>query len=250
MQYQHYHDEVLSELANIGNPDLASKIGADRHSSLTYSGVRVPTRRQLVAGGFTFYHLNESQILNIWDDLWTHATNGDVMFCALDYYRERVRKHPAIEYWPVIRNWVAKVENWAHSDDLSSIYSWLLEANFQEIYPQLQLWNVCNDLWKKRVSIVSLIHYSGKNAVFLEPELVLPLVQNCIADHRQYMQKATGWVLREMHRKYPQDISRFLTQNLAGIGSVALSRAIAHLPTRERSRMRNSWRQQVANRNR
>ena len=245
MQYQFFHDEVLKELTCIGNPTLGSNIGIDRKSALTYCGVRVPMRRKLVVRGFSFYSLDESEILKVWDDLWMHSTNGDVMFCALDYYRTRVRKNQDFEYWKVMCNWIARIENWAHSDDLSSIYSWLLESNFDEIYTQFNIWNAGDDLWKKRISIVSLIHYSGKNAVFLEPQFVLPLVGNCIADHRPAIQKATGWVLREMYRKYPEEVSDFLTENFTKIGSVAWSRAIAYMSSDERIAWRQMRKQRI-----
>ena len=42
--------------------------------------------------------------------------------------------------------------------------------------PVLECWNMDESLWPRRVSIVSLIHYSGKNAVFLPPDEVLPMV--------------------------------------------------------------------------
>ena len=57
---------------------------------------------------------------------------------------------------------------------------------------------------------MSLIHYSGKNAVFLPVEKVLPLVSNCLDDQRHYVQMAVGWVLREMGRVYGGEVTAFL----------------------------------------
>ncbi|CAN5728513.1 hypothetical protein BH18ACT13_BH18ACT13_16690 [soil metagenome] len=66
------------------------------------------------------------------------------------------------------------------------------------MYPQLQAWNVDENEWLRRISIVSLVRYSVKNAVFLPLDKILPLVSSCLGDHRHYVQTAVGWVLREM----------------------------------------------------
>ncbi len=236
MSYSDFHAEVLAELEAIGRPQLAAHVPKDRRSEMEYSGVRVPDRRKLTRKGFSFSDRSESEVIAIWNDLFMHSPNGDVLFCALDYLRFRVPKRVAPDLWSIIREWVHRVDNWAHSDELSWIYSYVLEANFDEVLPDLIEWNNANDLWPKRISIVSLIHYTGKNAVFLAPGVVLPMVERCIDDHRYYMQKATGWVLREMHRAYPDEIEEFLTTHLTHIGSDALSRTVERMP-----RDRRGW---------
>ena len=243
MQYPEFHAEILAALEAIGNPSFAAHTPKDRRSELAYSGVRVPNRRKLSRNGFSFFDRPEPEIIEIWDDLFMHSANGDVLFCALDYLRFRVPKRVSPDLWSIIRNWVERVENWAHSDELSWVYSYVLEAYFDEVYEDLLKWNKADDLWPKRISIVSLIHYTGKKAVFLPPDVVLPMVERCIGDHRYYMQKATGWVLREMNRGYPKDVEAFLTQHLATIGSDALSRSVEHM---EKDR-RSWWREKRKN---
>lgn len=235
MNYPEFHAEVLAELNAIGSPSFAAHTPKDRRSDMEYSGVRVPERRKLSRKGFSFLDRPESEVIAIWDDLFMHSPNGDVLFCALDYLRFRVRKSVSPSLWTVIRKWVNRVENWAHSDEMSWVYSYVLEAYFDEVYPDLLKWNKTNNLWPKRISIVSLIHYTGKNAVFLAPDIVFPMVERCVEDHRYYMQKATGWVLREMHRGYPNEVEGFLTTHLAVIGSDALSRSVEHMPKDRRS---------------
>ncbi len=240
MKYPQFHKEVLAKLEAIGSPSFALHTPKDRRSEMLYSGVRVPERRKLSRKGFSFFDRPESEVIAIWDDLFMHSPNGDVLFCALDYLRFRVRKSVPRYLWSVIRNWVARVENWAHSDEMSWVYSYVLEAYFDEVFEDLEKWNHEDELWPKRISIVSLIHYTGKNSVFLPPKVVFPMVERCVDDHRYYMQKATGWVLREMLRTYPTEVEAFLTTHLSTIGSDALSRSVEHM---EKDR-RNWWREQ------
>jgi 3-methyladenine DNA glycosylase AlkD len=233
-----YHDEVAQALRAIGDPRLGEAIRADRGSRLEHLGIRFPALRKRVKQGFSFYDLPEEQVLEIWDALWTSSPYGDVLFAALEYYAPIVRRDVPPGLWPVIQHWGSRVDNWCHSDLLSNIYSRVGERYLDEVYPQLEAWNAAEDEWLRRISIVSLVHYSGKNAVFLPPDRVLPLVSNCLGDGRHYVQTAVGWVLREMGHAYPDEIAAYLEAHAAAMSATAFSRAIARLGADRRARLR------------
>jgi 3-methyladenine DNA glycosylase AlkD len=221
-----YHDEVVAALREIGNPRFGAAVAKDRGSSLDHLGIRVPALRRRVKEGFSFYELSEGEVLAIWDRLWRTSPYGDVLFAALEYYAPLVRKRVSPALWPVVRHWPQRVDNWCHCDGLSSLYSWILASEPAKVYPQLEAWNRSADQWLRRISIVSLIHYSGKNAVFMPPDRVLPLVTTCLADEREYVQNAVGWVLRELSRAYPSEVRTYLETNIATISALALRRAV------------------------
>ena len=238
MKYPRYHDEVLGALQALGSPSLGRHIAKDRGSSLKYVGIRVPALRRRVRQGFSFCDLDQATVLAIWDDLWMGSEWGDVLFAAQEYYGPIIRKHVDDAYWPVMERWIDRVDNWCHADGLSGIYSRLLEADHDAVMPVLKRWNLAEDLWPRRVSIVSLIHYTGKNAVFLAPDEVLPMVDRCVEDRRQPMQKAVGWVLREMWRAYPKEIEDYLRDNAGRIARSAFTRAIERMDAGARKEMR------------
>jgi 3-methyladenine DNA glycosylase AlkD len=225
-----YHDEVASALREIGDPRYGAAVARDRGSSLEHLGIGFPVLRKRVKEGFSFYDRSEAEILAIWDGLWRTSPYGDVLFAALEYYAPRVRKRVDPALWPVVRRWPARVDNWCHSDGLSSLYSWVLAAQPQEVYPQLVAWSGERDEWLRRISIVSLIHYSGKNAVFMPLDHVLPLVAACLADDRDSVQKAVGWVLRETGHAHPAEVRAFLEENVALMSGVAMRRAVESQP--------------------
>ena len=233
-----YHEEVAQALIAIGNPELGEAIRKDRGSQLEHLGIRFPELRKRVEHGFSFDELPEEQVLEIWDALWRCSPYGDVLFAALEYYAPIARKHVSPSLWPVIRHWSGRVDNWCHSDLLSGIYSRVLESHPDEVYPQLQAWNLAEGEWLRRISIVSLVHYSGKNAVFLPPDKVLPLVSNCLGDARHYVQTAVGWVLRELGQAYPDEISEYLKTHGSKMSASAFSRAIERRSPDSRARLR------------
>jgi len=246
MKYPQYHDEVLKALLTLGSPSLGRHMAKDRSSSLKYVGIRVPALRRRVQQGFSFYDLDQATVLAVWDDLWMESEWGDVLFAALEYYRPIVRKRIDGTYWPVMKGWIGRVDNWCHADGLSGTYSRLLEADPKTVMPILRRWNMDESLWPRRVSIVSLIHYTGKNAVFLPPDEVLPMVDRCVEDRRQPMQKAVGWVLREMWRAYPEEIEDYLKRNADRIAPSAFTRAIERMDAEARKEMRASATKAVA----
>lgn len=232
-----HHDEVVAALRAIGNPQRGEAIRLDRGSDLQYLGIGFPALRARVKQGFSFSGQPEAEVLAIWDALWRSSPYGDVLFAALGYLAPIVRKRVPPALWSTVRHWSDRVDNWCHSDALSGLYSRVLEAQFESVYPQLQAWNASESEWLRRLSITSLIHYSGKNAVFLAPEQMLPLVANCVADHRKYVELAVGWVLRELGHAHPDEVTAFLGRHAARMGSRAFARAIEGRAAQERVRL-------------
>ncbi len=228
-EFAPYHEEVQRALEALGRPGSGEAIARDRGSSLQYLGVSAPGVRQMVKRGFSFYGLPREQVLEIWDTLWRQSPYGEVLFAAVEYYLPIARKQAGPDLWPVVQGWTERVDNWAHADSLSGLYSQILEQRPDEVYPRIVTWNAADSEWLRRISLVSLIHYTGKNAVFLPTASVLPLVSNCLADERYYVQKAVGWVLREMGRVYPGEVKAYIEAHVKSISAVAFSRATERL---------------------
>jgi len=232
-----YHREVVQALVAIGNPTFGKAVQKDRGSQLKHLGIKFPDLRRRVRQGFSFYKLPEEDVLEVWNSLWQTSPYGDVLFAALEFYAPIVKKKVEPNLWQVICQWSWRVDNWCHSDGLSAIYSRILENYPTEVYPQLIAWNHSKNEWLKRISLVSLIHYSGKNAVFLPPKKVLPLVSNCLDDQRYYVQTAAGWVLREMGNVYNSEITKYIETHVERMSTPAFSRAIEKLSSKERTRL-------------
>lgn len=220
-----YHEEVIAALRKIGDPRRGAAIAKDRGSAMKHLGIGFPALRKRVKEGFSFYDLPAGKVLAIWDRLWRTSPYGEVLFAALEYYVPRARKEVSPTLWPVVRNWTERVDNWCHADGLSALYSWMLASEPDAVYPQLRKWNRADDQWLRRISLVSLIHYSGKNAVFVPLDRALPLVTACLRDEREYVQNAVGWVLREMGHAHPEEVGAYIDAHGTAMSPVALRRA-------------------------
>jgi len=233
MNYSQYEGEIYAKLKPLGDPSRSAFTKNYMKSQLEFLTIKVPVMRQVAREGFSFYDRSPEEILAIWNSVWFSSSCFEVMCIPLFYYDRQGRKiSPAT--WPTLSTWSERIENWAHSDSLASIYSYQLAQNFDEVYKVLQTWNKAENQWLRRLSMVSLIHYSGKKAVFLPLDKVLPMLENCLDDERPYVQKAIGWVLREANYVYHAEISAFIEQYLADLRGIAFSAATERFSAAER----------------
>ncbi|MGH2497213.1 MAG: DNA alkylation repair protein [Ktedonobacteraceae bacterium] len=233
MDYSQYEAEIYAKLQPLGDPARSAFVKNYMKSQLEFLAIKVPVMRQVAREGFSFYSQSLEEILAIWNAIWFSSSCFEVMCMPLFYYDRQGRKiSPTI--WPTLSTWSEHVENWAHSDSLALIYSYLLAQNFDEVYKVLQEWNNAENQWLRRLSMVSLIHYSGKKAVFLPLDKVLPMLENCLDDERPYVQKAIGWVLREANYVYHAEVSAFIERHLADLRGIAFSAATERFSEAER----------------
>ncbi|HLI70918.1 MAG TPA: DNA alkylation repair protein [Ktedonobacteraceae bacterium] len=224
MDYVACEAEVLARLKPLGEPERVLQAQNDKKSQLQFLAIKVPVLRRVGREGFSFYQRSAEEILAIWNYIWFHSPYYEVLSMALGYY-ERFGAKIAPETWPVLSGWSKRVENWAHCDSLANIYSYLLAQRHDEVYDQLRQWNASTEIWLRRLSLVSLIHYSGKKAVFLPLDEVLPMLTNCLDDQRLYVQKALGWVLRETGYVYHDEVRAYLEKYITIMSSIAFSTA-------------------------
>ncbi|GAC1568848.1 MAG: hypothetical protein NVS3B14_20030 [Ktedonobacteraceae bacterium] len=232
MDYTHYEPELFAKLQPLGDASRIAAARNDKKSQLEFLAIKIPVMQRVVQEGFSFYSRPPEEILAIWDAIWFSSRWYEEMSAPLIYYELKIPKlSPAL--WPTLSRWSDRIENWAHSDGLAHIYSYLLAQNFEEVYRVFQIWNNTESHWLRRLSIVSLIHYSGKKAVLLPLDKVLPMLENCPDDERPYVQKAIGRVLRETNYVYHHEISGFIEQHLADLRGIAFSAAVKRFSAEE-----------------
>lgn len=117
---------------------------------------------------------------------------------------------------------------------------WNLADNGDVMFAALAEWSRSDNEWHRRVAMVSLIHYSGKNAVFMPIEPSLRVLANCAGDRRETVSNALGWVLRELLTVHPDAVLAFFETHAASMPRPAIRRATERLPQPERDRVRAS----------
>jgi 3-methyladenine DNA glycosylase AlkD len=215
--------------------DLKKYIG----TQYNFIGLSTPGHRTIFKGGFSFNELTLDRQLEIWGHLWKNSHNYETMNFALSFISKHLSNFEPPYIWNIIKEWVAQVDNWAHSDGLSSLYAHLLEKEPELVYHQYMLWNISLNPWERRQSIVGLLYYSKQRKSILPFEKLLPMVNALIEDENYFVQKGVGWTLREMGNIYPQETLVYLDQQITLIRPVAFTAAIEKLDADNKERLKN-----------
>lgn len=172
----------------------------DEQSKLKYMGVRIPEKRDMDKDGFSFSTLPIQEQAEIWNYIWKNSNTFEEKWFALNFFSKKKVLKEISNYWPLIKDWVKDVDNWAHSDALSSIYSQVLESDHKKYLPYFKKLNTSKNPWERRQSVVGLYYYTRLRKKKLPAKIGLSLVHNLIDDKHIYVQKAVGWTLREIYQ--------------------------------------------------
>jgi 3-methyladenine DNA glycosylase AlkD len=233
---------ILQKLLQAGNMEqIMNDIRWQKYinTSLVTLGIATAKQRQLAKIGYP--HLQDLSITEKIDTLGKIFESShifEVKNQCLYFLDQHKQKKLDITHWGSIKDWVRYVDNWAHSDGLSSIFSMMLQHHLDVLYPQLVQWNKSNNLWERRQSLVCLFYYSRTRKQFLSFEKSIELITNLLNDREYYVQKGLGWALREASNVYYEFTYDFILQHIHQIKPAAYSAAIEKLHPAHREEVR------------
>lgn len=90
-------------------------------------------------------------------------------------------------------------------------------------------------LWHRRVAVIATAGFINAG----DASTTLELAARLRGDRADLMQKAVGWMLREVGKRIGREVlTGFLDEHAASLGRTALSYATEHLPAEDRARYR------------
>lgn len=236
---KHYLHEVESRLLALKKKGKPSKWKAEDYvgggmSALTYLDLKIPLVRLEFNKGFTFSVLPSREQWPIWDYIWKNSKIFEVMLLA-SYWAASRPFAETFSNHKIMLSWLARVDNWAHSDELSAHYARFLEHAPAKILPVFKKWNRSPLPWFKRQSLVGLLFYSRMRKQSPKANLILEFIEKHIEDEHYYVQKAVGWTLRECWNVYPDLTFAYLKKNADRIPSAAWTAATEKLKARDKN---------------
>lgn len=207
-------------------------------TNLDIIGLAVPYQRNLFKKGYSFSGLHHNEQIKIWDTVWKKGKRHEVMTQAIFFWERHLDKIDTKRAWATLKTWTPRLDNWAHSDGISGLYSKLLELDTVLVFPQLKKWNTSKNPWERRQSVVSLLFYHRLRSKVLPYKEMIPLVENLLDDEHYFVQKGVGWALRELSNAYHKETLAFLKKNHARISGVAFSAAAEKLSIKEKEELK------------
>jgi len=215
-----YLQEVEREIKKLADKNY--KASNDRFNVPRSIGVSSIKLKPRLKQGFSFSDLPDVEQWKIWNYIFRNSRLHEAQMAALRFAEGYLQKNEKRE-WSYLRGWIEFIDNWAHSDVLSKIYSFLLENHSPMILPTLKKWNRSKNPWKQRTSIVSLIYYASPKRKAPPVKLVLEMVEPLIGSKHKYVNKAVGWTLRESYNLYPKQTLVFLKKHVGDLSADGFS---------------------------
>lgn len=235
-----FHKEVTKLYLNCGKP-----LDKEREKYLQVNNYSTKYRlynldkkqfQDIAKKGFSFSDKSFTDQAKIWSYIFKNTEYLGIGSVAINHFKkfQNKKSHPLYQYWPLLKTWVSKIENWVHGDMLCSVYCDILSEDPKSVYPELKKWSQSKSPWKNRMAIVSLLYYYNPKRNLLPYKDIISLVQPHLKKDHYYLQKAIGWNLREVSSAYPNEYKNFMNDNLLNISSTAFSTAVEKIPKTNR----------------
>ena len=236
-------DAVKADLAAVADP--ADAVGLMRFFKTgpgeygegdVFIGVRVPKTRTIAKA---HRHLSLDDIDSLLDsEIHEHRLtalfilNGQFAAAAKPKtYDEAVQRKIVDHYLAAVRR--GRVNNWDLVDASAEniVGPWLYER------PRDLLFELAasDSLWERRVAVLSSFAFIKRG----DPSTTMELAVILLPDRADLIQKAVGWMLREIGKKVDRDVLvAFLFEHAHDMGRTALSYATEHLDPELRAELR------------
>jgi len=179
----------------------------------------------------------QNQVLTKEVTLFLHSKIHEERLLALLILIEKFQQakrekdeNEVVEFY-VDRNNLSYVNNW----DLVDASCYKILGSFLTKHPNeadiLYKFAKDNDLWVKRIAIVSTLAFIRKGQF----SHTINLADILIKDSHNLIHKATGWMLREVGKKDKKTLLDFLNKNHSKMPRIALSYAIERLSAEEKT---------------
>lgn len=229
--------DIQDTLRNIADPDIAKhsrrffKIGPGEYGEGDqFLGIRVPQIRQ-VAKQFSKISLDETNKL-------LQSSYHEERLCALIILVNKIKKADSEiskQIFNLYIDNISQVNNWDLVDTSAEhIIGRYLEDKDRNLLYQLAQ---SENLWKRRIAIMSTFHFIKNN----DFEDTLALSQLLLIDDHDLIHKAVGWMLREIGKRERTKEEAFLEKFGQEMPRTTLRYAIEKFPEEKRQYYLNNF---------
>ncbi len=215
-------NQLIKELENSSDEDRAQilqkffKTGKGEYGEGDiFLGIRVPVQRQ-IAKKYSGLNLADIQEL-------LNSVVHEHRFISLIILIEKYKKSNEIDKKNIFKFYLKNtinINNW----DLVDVSAPNIVGHFLFDKDKKIIYNLVHsdDLWKKRIAILSTFYFISKN----EFKDALAISELLLEDNHDLIHKAVGWMLREVGKRNEKILENFLKENYENLPRTTLRYAI------------------------
>jgi 3-methyladenine DNA glycosylase AlkD len=171
----------------------------------------------------TFGGLRQDQGLELCRRLWREPVWDLKIVSARILARKPIE--PDAKVWRFVTERLADLDGWAVADNLASVGSRCLVADPARL-DAVEGWIESSHLWTRRATLVFTLPWTKEKR---DSERMLGWAARLAEDRQWFIQKAVGWWLRELSKRDPERVRRFLKEHDNKLTGVARREATKYL---------------------
>ncbi len=192
--------ERLKEEASVDVADSTKRFfKSDSLKGDLFMGVKTPVLRKIAK---TFYTLSSEELSEMLHSPIHEERLGAIFVMTLQFQKGNPDEKRKI--YDFYHEHISSMNNWdlVDSGAPAIVGAYLLDKDKTALMRLSQDEN----LWKRRIGIVSTLYFIRKGHI----ETTLEIAKNLLEDPEDLMHKATGWMLREVGKQSLADLEAFL----------------------------------------
>jgi 3-methyladenine DNA glycosylase AlkD len=228
--------DVMTALGDVASPAFAVqlqgyfKTGPGEYGEGdVFIGVRLPAMRKIAK---QFRHLELDAIDELLDSEIHEHRACALLILGAEFERGiGDRAEIVARYLAALQR--GRVNNWDLVDSSAGyiLGSWLIGKDRSLLFDLA----ASESLWDRRVAMIATSAFTWAG----DPSATIELAEVLLPDRADLIQKAVGWMLRDVGKRVDRDVlTGFLDRHAASMGRTALSYATEHLTPEERARYR------------
>lgn len=167
-------------------------------------GMTSPNLRSLANKHYKNISLN---VLKYYINSKIHEHRKFALFCLSKF--AKIKNVDLKELVEFVDSNIEKIDNWDLTDEVSPnvIGKYLLTLSDEEKIDKLNSYLNSANIWIKRIGIVSCLALARAG----DYTICEKIAKSQMYDDNHLIQKAVGWVLREVYKKHPKEVVKFLS---------------------------------------
>lgn len=212
---------LTDALRALGTPARADTEKRYQKSWWTHWGVPLP--KMDVAIRSTLEDLPIEALVPLSERLWAEPV-WDLKIVAA-----RILARPSVPVsgasWAFVLERLPQLDGWAVADNLAAVGSRCLLADPHRL-DEVDTWVDSPHLWTRRAALVFTLPWTRNDR---DPERMLGWAVRLADDREWFIQKAIGWWLRELSKRDPARVRRFLAEHGSTLKAFARREASKYL---------------------
>ncbi len=197
---------IKKELKKLSDEHFARDVKRYLKSPYEFYGIRVPELRVMAKRLHEEHDLRD--FYRVFNKLWSSGFHEE-MSLAL-YTLQLYEDDFDLSTWKFIKPRLKYMKTWDQVDNFSSQILGKILLKYPRMEREIMRLSDSDNIWLRRIAIVSTLPLIKQGNI----KLTMQLAEKYVYDENDYIQKATGWMLREAGKQKPEIVKRFILKHI------------------------------------